>query len=370
MSRPSLLVGICTMVAVQSGELHFGLDNMEDDETLFGHGAGGTLDLQAELGEDWVTTDSRRLLQATAGSAWVEPDSYSSSSDSASGDSVDRSQIRAQTQISVPEQAIPAPVVAPTHSTNHHLQPRTTTTPEGVSSESGSDDSDSTSVDAVVIEVRPPMEVEVAPSVPEEGPMSQSASGDIYGSSDSGSLSGDGASAAPPMSARASMPATYNCRTRERWSPEKSAFCCSSFGLGCPPAPAPVTRMMEEPVMAPVPRMEELEAIEADMAMYGSGSGSGFGGGSGSGFGGGSGSYATDDWDEQGAYATAGAKSLYGAGSGAWNSELDVLVADMQEHMFVAGSGAYGGSGVRTAGSGFVGGSGSAVYATDEEWWA
>ena len=50
-----------------------GLSNLDVDDEMFGAGAGDLL--EAELFEDWVTTDSRRFLShlAAAGSAWVAP---------------------------------------------------------------------------------------------------------------------------------------------------------------------------------------------------------------------------------------------------------------------------------------------------------
>lgn len=53
--------------------LQLGLENLDVDDNLFGTGAAGHV-MEAEVYEDWVTTDSRRFLQGVAaGSAYVAP---------------------------------------------------------------------------------------------------------------------------------------------------------------------------------------------------------------------------------------------------------------------------------------------------------
>lgn len=54
-------------------KLKLGLSNLDVEDDMFGAGAGEQL-FEAEVYEDWVTTDSRRMLQGVAaGSAWVDP---------------------------------------------------------------------------------------------------------------------------------------------------------------------------------------------------------------------------------------------------------------------------------------------------------
>ena len=44
----------------------------------------------------------------------------------------------------------------------------------------------------------------------------------------------------PPARPTPDKPATtYNCYTRESWSPEKKAWCCANEKLGCPPTTKP-----------------------------------------------------------------------------------------------------------------------------------
>jgi len=69
----AFVVGLSALMGTaQAASFHFGLEDMDAHDNLFADGAGEKAFEDAlKADEDWVDTDSRRLLQATAGSAWV-----------------------------------------------------------------------------------------------------------------------------------------------------------------------------------------------------------------------------------------------------------------------------------------------------------